>query len=337
MKKLGLIAKIGVKLSNASPEILVGAGIATMVAGAIVAVKSTKKANDILQEQAEKHDAIVENHSEEEQQLPVVKREHLKVKVGTVGRLAWQYKFAIGLGILGTGMVLGGFKIIKGRYIRKCVECNALAAGSAALKKAYDAVLDRVRDRWGEAGYQYAKYGAEREEYVEETTDEKGKTHKEKKERYKAYDLDAMKASSPWVIVFGKESGLYQQCGGSLIHMRDQLVAYEGVLNENYNKGIPIFYNDIVKWTDGADSEYLCDEGQIYGNYKLDPANREAGDDCIDLRIDTFMGCDPDTGEDMMYLRIDPNIAGPVCLDNSKRIQGRFGGKYISQPQIISF
>jgi hypothetical protein len=119
--------------------------------------------------------------------------------------------------------------------------------------------------------------------------------------------------------------------------MRDQLVAYEGVLNENYNKGIPIFYNDIVKWTDGADSEYLCDEGQIYGNYKLDPVNREAGDDCIDLRIDTFMGCDPDTGEDMMYLRIDPNIAGPVCLDNSKRIQGRFGGKYISQPQIISF
>ena len=69
MKKLGLIAKIGVKLSNASPEILVGAGIATMVAGAIVAVKSTKKANDILQEQAEKHDNIVENHSEEEQQL----------------------------------------------------------------------------------------------------------------------------------------------------------------------------------------------------------------------------------------------------------------------------
>ena len=332
MKGVGLIAKVGAKLSNASPEILVGAGLFTMVAGVVVAVvKDSKKTTEIMQEQQQKHDEIVQNHSEEEQQLPAVKREHRKVSVQTVGRVIWHHKLAIGLVTIGAAEVLGGFKIIKGRYIRKVIECNALTASTAALQKAYDAVLDRVRNKYGEEGYNYAKYGLEKEEYTEETTDDKGKTHKEKKERYRGYDIDAIKQTSPWAIVFGEDSSLYQECGGSLVHMRSQLTAYQGVLNQEYNSGVPIFYNDIVRWTCGNDSEYLCDEGQICGNYKHDVLNREAGDDCIDLRIQTFMGCDPETGEDKMYLMIDPNIAGPVCLDSPKRIHGRFGGKYISQ------
>ena len=334
--KAGLIARIGAKLSNASPEILVGAGIATMVAGVVVAVvKDSKKTTEILQEQQQKHDEIVENHSEEEQQLPAVKREHAKVSLQTIGRVIWHHKCAIGLVVGGATMVVAGFKIEKARYIRKAIECNALAAASAGLQKAYDAVLDRVRSRYGEEGYNYAKYGLEKETYEEETVDEKGKTHKEKKERWRSNDVfDSIRKSSPWAIIFDEDSKLYQECNGSIIHMRSQLEAYERVLNEQYHGGVPIFFNDIVRWTDGNDSEYLCNEGQICGNYKNDIANRESGDDCIDLRINTFIGPDVETGEDTVYLMIDPNIAGPISLDSPRRIQGRFGGKYISQPQI---
>lgn len=330
MKVPKILCKVGHAMSNASPQLLLIAGVATLGASVVIAVKETKKAEIILDEQAAKHDEITEQHSEEEQDSKEVKHAHTKVAVQTAGRLAWNYKFAALTFAAGTTMIGAGFGILRARYVKKVLECNALSATAHTLKRSYDAVIDRVRDKWGDEGVKYAKYGITQEEYVEETTDEKGKTHREKKTRDRG-DRWAAITTSPWTIVFDEESNLYQQCGGSIVHMRDQLVAYQGVLNEQYNAGSPIFFNDIVRWTEGNDSPYLCDEGQICGNYKFDPENRAAGDDCIDLRINTFYGTDPESGEDKIYLMIDPNIAGPVCLDAPKRIKRNFGGKYISQ------
>lgn len=325
--KLGALFKtVGSKISEASPDLLVGVGLVSLVAAGAMAVVETRKLDDILDEQAEKHNQITEHHSEEEAQLPAVKREHAKVTINTIGRVAWNYKYTIGLTALGTASILGGFRIIKVRYVKKVAECQAVAAGARAIQKAFDTAMDRVQEKWGRSGYNYVKYGLETEEYTETETDEDGKKKKVKKERY-TETPDSFQ-TSPWTIVFSEGTYLYEQYGGSIPLMTEVLGKYQDALNEQYCKGIPIYYNDIVNRIEGLNSPYICDEGQVYGWYKNDPENRDSGDDKIDLRVQTFYGCNPDTGESEMFVMIDPNVPGPVCLDSPKRIKNRFGSKY---------
>lgn len=325
--KLGALFKtVGSKISESSPDLLVGVGLVSLVAAGAMAIVETRKLDDILDEQAEKHNQITEHHSEEEAQLPAVKREHAKVTINTIGRVAWNYKYTIGLTALGTTSILGGFRIIKVRYIKKVAECQAVAAGARAIQKAFDTAMDRVQEKWGRSGYNYAKYGLETEEYTETETDEDGKKKKVKKECY--IETPDSFQTSPWTIVFDPTTFLYEQFGGSIPNMMNALQKYEDKLNEQYCAGVPIFYNDIVNKIEGLNSPFICDEGQVYGWYKHDQDNRADGDDKILLRIQTFNGCDPETGDQRQFVMIDPNVPGPVCLDSPKRIKNRFGSKY---------
>lgn len=320
MKLPGFLIKAGAKLSDASPDILMVVGIGSLFAAGVVACLKTQSLNDILDEQQEKTDEIVENHSEDELQLPEVKHELTKIKIGTVGRIAWHYAPAAGLTALGVTSVLVGHHILKGRYL-------AAVAGYNVLQKAYDTVIDRVQSKWGDEGVKWAKYGIEQEEYEVEEIDEKGKKKKVKKTR----DVvkDNAPSGSPYMIVFGPGDDIYDSCGGSIVHMRSQLQIYENGENEVYNNGFPVMYDDIVKMCCGADSEKRTDERLRDGWYKRDINNREAGDDYIDFRIGTFNGCDPETGEDKQYIFIDPNVPGIVSLNAANKV--RRGGKYISQ------
>ena len=66
-------AKAAAKISDASPEILTGVGIVCLLTAGVLACLETQSVDDILDEQEEKRKAIIENHSEEELQLPAVK------------------------------------------------------------------------------------------------------------------------------------------------------------------------------------------------------------------------------------------------------------------------
>ena len=313
-----------------NPKLMLGLGITAFVGAGIWACAQTLKLPDILDEQAAKQDEIVENHSEEELQLPEVKKQQTTVTLQTVGRIA--LNFAGPVAVAG----LGGYLVSRAVGLE---HNNAVkyAAAYTGISKAYNAVLDRVERKWGSAGLKYAKYGIEEEEREAEigTVDKNGKVKKEKiKETVdiadeSIFDLDA---ASPFRIVFDETTSLYQQHRGDIVAMRSELTAYQNTLNIQYNGGAPVYFNDIVRVCCGNDPRYMSDLGQVAGYFKKDSNNRESGDDCIDLRIGTFYGCSPYTGEERMYIYIDPNVPGEVCLDANKWNKVRVeGGKYNSQ------
>lgn len=308
-----------------NPKLMLGVGITAFVGAGVWACVKTLKLPTILDEQGEKQDEIIENHSEEELQLPEVKKQQVNVTLQTIGRISWNYT---GPAILAA---VGGYCVSRAVGLE---HNNAVkyAAAYTGISKAYNAVLDRVEKKWGQAGLKYAKYGIEeREEEIEVTEmDEKGKTktHKEIVKKDIAVDIDS---NSPFRIVFDESTSLYREHGGSLISMRSELEAYQNNLNIEYNMGNPIYFNDIVRWCCGNDERWLSDLGQVAGYYKRDLSNKNAGDDRVDLRIGTFYGCNPDTGEDQLFIYIDPNIPGEICLDANKARPIRTGKKYISQ------
>ena len=86
----------------------------------------------------------------------------------------------------------------------------------------------------------------------------------------------------------------------------------------------------------------MTDAGQVLGCYSGDPENKDEVNDTVDLRVGTFIGTDPDTGNAKEYVYIDPVVAlvnfdanktvwpqGQLQLD--KKGRKRVGGKYISQ------
>lgn len=302
---------LGDKVSYASPDILMVVGIGCLIGAGVKAACDTKNAMDILDEATDEIAKINENHTEEEMQLPAVKKEVRQVKIKTAGKLAWNYKYSIGLAVLGASCVGYGHHMVKAKWVGAAAAYNGLQAS-------YDAAMDRAREKYGDAAVKYIKYGIQEEIVEKEVEDpETG----EKKIVNEVVDRVDERVGFPKdCMVFTPNSLLYRECQGSLVYMRSQAEVYQDQLNRNYNQGLVITRNDIVKWLFGMDSPYFDDAGQILGYCKRDPENRKNNaKDCVDLGIFTFLGVDPETGEEQMYLAIDPNIPGVVSFDKSKR------------------
>lgn len=315
-----------------NPKVLVVAGIGGFVIAGIWACAQTLKVEKIVDEQNSKQDAIIETHSEEELQTPEIKKELKVVKAQTVGRLILNYAGPVVVAGVATYLLCRSYGLQRQAYL-------AVSTAYAGLAKANAAILDRVEKKWGESGLKYAKYGIEETEVEREVTDDKGKTKKVKEKEDRATERwSDMKASSPNLIVFDEETPLYQQFGGSAIHIKSELMTTQAYLQTQYNAGVPIFYNtDIVRNVCGNDARWMTDAGQITGCYKWDPENREAIDDTVNLQIGTFVGIDED-GNNKTYVYIDPIVA-LVNLDANKKLfpqadifnKKRVGKKYLAQ------
>lgn len=323
MKVPSFLIKVGMGLKEASPDIMVWGGIITLVAAGAVVYKQTTTLPDILDEQEEKENEIIENYSEEELELPAVQKQIKKVKAETIGRVIWHYAPAAGLGALGVTLELTGHHLIKSRYL-------AAVAGYNALQKAYDIVIDRAREKYGEEAVKYLKYGTRVEKIEDEIIEEDGSITKVPN-YVEVQDGKPAISGSIYSIMFGPEDNLYKDCQGDALYMRNQLTVYQAGLNEKYNAGYPVYYDDIVVAFCGPDSPHRVDELRNTGWYKRDRTNKEAGDNCIDLGISTVVSVDPETGEDVVYVRIDPNVSGIVSLNAGKDRIRKIGGKYISQ------
>ena len=317
-----------------NPKLLVGFGIGLFISAGVTACVQTLKVEKILDDQNAKLDEIIENHTEEELQLPEVKKEMGVVRAKTVGRLVLNYAAPVAMAGMAAWAICRAYGLQRQAYL-------AMSAAYGTIAKAYDAVLDRVEKKWGIDGRKYAQYGIEEQETGEIITiDENGKKKKEKiKDNVATERWEDMKKSSPNIIIFDEETSLYKEYGGSIVHMRSELVAGQNYMNTQYNAGVPIMYNaDIVKNFCGNDARWMTDAGQVLGCYKGDPDNRAEINDCVDLGIDTFVGTDPETGDPKTYIYIDPKIA-LVNLDANKSLypqsdifnKKRVGGKYISQ------
>ena len=318
-----------------NPKLLIGAGIGLFVGAAVWGCVQTLKVEGIVDEANEKIDDIVENHSEEELELPEVKKEIGVVRAKMVGKIVLNYTGPVVMAGMAAYAICRAYGLQRQAYL-------AMSAAYGTMAKAYDAVLDRVEKKWGQDGLKYAKYGIEQEEVEKEIVDEKGKKKKIKeKEDVCTERWEDVRKSSPFAIVFDEETSLYKSCGGSLVKMRSELVTLESWLQTKYNQGVPLFYNsDVVRNVAGDDTRWLSDLGQVTGWYSKDFKNVEATDGTLLLNYYTFNGTDPETGERKQYIAIDPNCelidldanktlypTGILQLDTKKRV----GGRYISQ------
>ena len=297
-----------------NPKLLIGAGIAGFVGAAAWACVQTLKLEGIIDEANEKIDDITESHSEDELQLPEVKKEYAIVRAKMVGKIALNYAGPVILAGMAGYAICRAYGLQREAYL-------AMSAAYGTMAKAYDAVLERVEKKWGPEGLKYAKYGIEQEEVEKEITDEKGKKKKVKETEDVCNERwEDIRKTRPFAIVFDEETELYRQNGGSIISMRADLKGLEGNLQRRYNQGAALFYNtDVVRLVAGDDTRWISDLGQISGWYDKDKANVEATCGSPVLNIETFNGTDPDTGDRRQYIMIDPNCA-LVDLDKTREL-----------------
>lgn len=155
--------KVVFQLKNHSPEILVGAGIVTGVAGAVVACKATPKASDIVNEGKQKvneiHQAL--EIAKEDPQLAEkhggytekdASRELALTYLQTGIKFAKLYGPALLLGATSITCILAGTNILRARSA-------AIAAAYTALDSSFKEYRGNVIDRFGDAVDKELRYG----------------------------------------------------------------------------------------------------------------------------------------------------------------------------------
>lgn len=317
MNKPAWLIKVGAKLTEKRPDILVGTGIALMAGAAVLGcVQTAKYMNDVLDEHNEKIENIKKNVSEEDQKAEIRTR-----YFNTSLSIVKMYAAPVAMISIGATFICLGHGEMKKRY-------TVMAAAYNTVSKAYDVYRKRISEKYGEDADYYGRYGVE-------TVTEKDENGEEVKKRVLPSE-DMLADASPYLRVIDQDSIIFKECGGSPIHIRAALEQYEQMLNSMYYNGQPIYYNDVIRWIFGAKDEYLSDDGQIVGWYLRDPINTENADGYkpVNLRISTFLGKKGDDDaydQDMVYICIDPNVAGVVSLARGAENKIRKGGRYIGQ------
>ena len=169
----GLVNRVKFQTVKHSPEILVVAGVAGMVASTVIACKRTTKLNDILEKRAEQLKMIQdslkdESISEEEYSEQDAKNDMKIITVQTAFQVAKLYAPAVILGAVSIGCIFSSHNILNKRNL-------ALAAAYQAVDKGWKEYRKRIVDKFGEEFEKEIRYGVESTDVEEEYTDEKGK------------------------------------------------------------------------------------------------------------------------------------------------------------------
>lgn len=147
--------KIFGKIQKHAPELLLGGGLMSMVAGTIVACERTTKAEDILNETRQRLHKVreAETQKEELNYTEQDKCRDLTIIYGqTCLNFAKLYWFAATLECLGIACILGSYGIMHGRNV-------ALTAAYTALETSYSQYRHRVREKLGDNEDTYFRTG----------------------------------------------------------------------------------------------------------------------------------------------------------------------------------
>lgn len=142
---LRTVTRTSLKLKKYSPEILVGAGVVSIVSGVVLCCRATLKASDVLDQHEEEMNTIeeaIETGSEDYTEQDI-RHDKALVYIHTVGRFAKIYAPGVALTTLGIGCMLGSYGILKKRNI-------ALMAAYDALQTTFSEYRDRVKKKLGE-------------------------------------------------------------------------------------------------------------------------------------------------------------------------------------------
>ncbi len=161
-----------IKVSDASPEIALAVGIGGMIAGLVLACRSTIKAEKIAKEAKEKLETIEavaadKDHSEEYSEEDH-KRDKLIVYVQTGAKLLKVYAPAIIVEALSIATMCKGHDVLRKRN-------GALMAAYAALDRGFSEYRRRVSEELGEEKESLLRRGLKATEIDIPTKDEEGR------------------------------------------------------------------------------------------------------------------------------------------------------------------
>lgn len=253
--KLGF-GRLKLKAIKYSPEMLVGAGIAGMIAGAVMACKATIKAKDILDESRETirkiHEVANDKQYEGSYTEEDKKRDLTTVRIQTGIKLAKTYAPAVLVGAAGIAGILSGHHLLHMRL--------------ASLAAAYTALDKRMAKKLSEEAENQLEHSVKAEEKVGE--------EKKKKTPASGNPVDG----DPYTAFFGPMCFSFEKGNPSanLKFLQDQ----QSFLNRKLQSQGFLFLNDVLRTLDLP----LTKAGQIVG-WVYDPERPD-----IDCYIDFGLG-----------------------------------------------
>ena len=166
-------SRIGFKLKQRSPEILVAAGVVGIVSSMVLACKASTKVHDILEDTKEQLSQVKqvledEKFSKETYSEEDAKKDTTIIYAQTGIKFIKLYGPAIILGSLSIASILTSHNILCKRNI-------ALAAAYTVIDKSFKDYRSRVIERFGEELDHELKYNIKAKEIEEVTVDAKGK------------------------------------------------------------------------------------------------------------------------------------------------------------------
>lgn len=179
--KIASAAKtVAFKLREVRPEIMLGVGAASVLAGTILACKKTREAEPIVDHAKEQLEELkfVKNNPQAEEK-PTFK-EYVRIYARSGYELAKVYA-------LPSGLWIGGMVCIFGSHGEMRTRNAKLLANSVALKKFFDEYRALVREKIGEEAERDLYFGAEDKEIEVEETDPETGEKKVKKTRGKVF------------------------------------------------------------------------------------------------------------------------------------------------------
>lgn len=166
-----LLNKTSFKVKKYSPEILMGVGIAGVVASTVLACKATMKVDSVLtesKEQIEKIKIVMEDPKYTEEYTEEDAKKDLTIVYAQAGlKLAKMYVPSIVVGAASIGLLIGSHRVLKKRNI-------ALAAAYTTIDNSFKDYRKRVTDRFGEEVERQIKNNIKVVDVAKTTIDEDG-------------------------------------------------------------------------------------------------------------------------------------------------------------------
>lgn len=252
-KLMAATAKVAIKVSQHSPEICVGVGIAAGIGATVLACRATLKVDVII----EKHNEDMANINLYKQKvldgedaggytLEDAQRDKFVRFVKTVVEVGKLYMPSIILGMTSIGLVLTGHHILLKRNA-------ALTIAYTGLQKAYDTYRDRVKEAIGEEKEKDI-YNGVREVTIEEPND-KGKSIKKKAH-------EQVGPASPYTRIFDESSTWWTKDAerNKFFLMQTQRHANDLLRERGY-----MSLNDVLRMLDLTPSTAGQTVGWVYG------------------------------------------------------------------------
>ena len=291
-RKIGMVVstktgRLGLKVKQYSPEILIGVGVVGLGVSTVMACKATLKIDSILEEKEDTIDYINQakaSTNEEEYTHTDYQRDITLTYIRTGVELSKAYGPAIVVGVASVGSILGAHNVMKKRNI-------AVAAAYKMLEKGFNDYRGRVIDELGEDKDNQFRYNSTKEKRDVVELDKDGKEKKVKKE-FTVADPNGVsiyakffdETSTQWTktpeynLIFLKGQ---QQYLNDVLHSRGHVFLNEvyDVLGLDRSKA-----GAVVGWVLGEGDDYI--DFNLYNKDNANFVNGDEGSVLLDFNVD---------------------------------------------------